>query len=83
MGRDPAGSACGPAEVRAPAQVQRIRGERDVDELDAARGRDVHLGSGRAVEDDAARGGGERRSWRRRCDRREGECDRRRRRSHE
>ena len=82
-GRDPAGSAGGPAEARAPAQVERIRGERDVDDLDAARSRHVHLGPGRAVEDDAARGGGERRSWRRRCGRREGECDRSCRRRHE
>ncbi len=66
-----------------PTQVERVGSERDIDDLGAAWGRHVHLGPGRAVEDDAAGGGGERRSWRRRCGRREGECDRSRRRRHE
>ena len=66
-----------------PAQVECVGRECDVDDLGAAWGRDVHLRPGCAVEDDAARGGSERRSRRRRCGRREGECDRSCRRRHE
>jgi hypothetical protein len=66
-----------------PAQVERVRGERDIDDLGAAWGRHVHLGPGRAVEDDAAGGGCECRSRRRRCGRREGKYDRSSRRRHE